>query len=88
MDGLRQNPDLRDYSSNNLLYRNISKSCGFSRNRFEVFLHCFHISDNEYIPQNDRLFKTSSLITLMNSKLKKKMVSFVKESVYIDETGS
>nr|CAH7734607.1 unnamed protein product [Callosobruchus chinensis] len=49
--GLDKKPGLRDYWSTNILYKNdISKICGISRNRFEVLLHFFHISDNELCP--------------------------------------
>lgn len=83
--GLDKKPELRDYWSKNPLYKNdISKSCGFSRNRFEVFLHCFHISDNEDVPPNNRLYKISPLITVLNNKFQK--ICQPNEFVCIDET--
>nr|CAH7766694.1 unnamed protein product [Callosobruchus chinensis] len=83
--GLDKKPGLRDYWSTNILYKNdISKICGISRNRFEVLLHFFHISDNELCPAGDRLYKISPLVQLLNEKFQQ--VCTPKESLCIDET--
>lgn len=83
--GLDTKPELRDYWSTNPLYKNdLSKRCGFSRNKFELFLHCFHMSDNENLPPDNRLYKISPLITMMNNKFQK--ICEPNESVCIDET--
>lgn len=83
--GLDKKPGLRDYWSTNILYKNdVSKICGISRNRFELLLHFFHISDNELCPAGDRLYKISSLVQLLNNKFQQ--VCTPKELLCIDET--
>lgn len=84
--GLDKKPELRDYwSTKNILYVNeVSKICGISRNRFELLLHFFHISDNQLAPANDRLYKITPLVDVLNSKFQKMCVPQL--SLCIDET--
>ncbi|XP_050502212.1 piggyBac transposable element-derived protein 4-like [Diabrotica virgifera virgifera] len=83
--GLDRKPKLRNYWSNNLLYKNeVSKMCEISRSRFEILLHFFHISDNESCPPGNRLYKISPLVQILNEKFQKMCTP--KESLCIDET--
>jgi len=48
--------------------QNTAVSCAMTRNRFEELMTNIHVSDNNNLPQNDRMAKVRPLFTALNSK--------------------
>lgn len=81
--GLSVKPSLRDYWSTKIIYSNgVSKL--MSRTRFETLLSNFHLSDNQAPNNNNRLYKISPLVALLNKKFQSAVTA--DENVCIDET--
>lgn len=67
--GLDDKPRIRDYWSQNLLYKNdFCKKTNLSRNRFQSLLSMIHFSDNETCPPGNRLHKIDWLVSALNKK--------------------
>lgn len=81
--GLDQKPELQDYWSQNILYQNKISSI-MSRNKFELILSHLHFCDNKNPTPNDKLYKISNFVKIMNNKFQKAFVPG--EVVCLDET--
>lgn len=55
-------PSLKNYWSIKTRYKNHMTSKIMFRNRFELLLRCWHFSNNEEAPENDRIFKVQNLV--------------------------
>ena len=49
--------------------QNTAVSCAMTQNRFQEIMTNIHVSDNNNLPQNDRMAKVHRLFTALNSKL-------------------
>lgn len=83
--GLDSKPKIRDYWSQNILYKNdFCKKINISRNRFQSILSMIYFSDNETCPPGNRLHKIEWLVSALNRKFQDSCV--VGENMCIDET--
>jgi len=55
--GLVQMPSLKDVWSLKMLYKNCVTKNIMARNRFQLIIRFWHISDNEQASETDRIFK-------------------------------
>lgn len=76
-------PKISDYWSQQTFYINSYVPKIMARNRFQSLLRFFHISNNDYNPE-DRLGKIQPLVGLLNNSFKQSKVPA--ENVVIDET--
>lgn len=81
--GLNKMPRLTDYWSKKLMFENKVKSF-MSRNRFELILRMWHLSNNQECPKGDRLFKIQGLIDMLLERFQKANIPF--RDVCIDES--
>ena len=81
--GLVQLPSISAYWSTNKIYSNFIKSV-MPRNRFQLLLKTWHFANNEDIPENDRLYKISPLISKLIMNFQAAIVPG--EFICIDET--
>ena len=78
-------PKLKHYWSNSQLYGSEIIRSAMARDRFELFLRFWHISDNnKYHSNQDRLFKLKSLLDLLKARFRS--VYIPGAVVTIDET--
>nr|CAI5823526.1 unnamed protein product [Callosobruchus analis] len=81
--GLNKKPKLSDYWSKKIIYENKVKYV-MSRNRFELILRMWHLSNNQQCPGGDRLFKIKQLIDLPLERFQSAIIPA--KDLCIDET--
>lgn len=83
MMGLQPLPSLAHYWRQDDVYCSRVPDI-MARNRFELLLRMFHVSDNEKVQPGDRLSKINNLVKMLNEKFK--MYVEPKDKVCIDES--
>nr|CAI5830572.1 unnamed protein product [Callosobruchus analis] len=81
--GLNKKPKLSDYWSKKIIYENKVKYV-MSRNRFELILRMWHLSNNQQCPEGDRFFKIKPLIDLLLERFQSAIMPA--KDLCIDET--
>nr|CAI5841314.1 unnamed protein product [Callosobruchus analis] len=82
--GLANLPQIRDYWSTDILYKNQLIPKVMSRNGFQLLLRFVHFADNETAYTNDRLYKIREIFNKMEQKFSQNFIP--SEMIVVDET--
>jgi hypothetical protein len=82
--GIVRMPQISDYWTTDIYFRNSIIPTIMSRNRFELLLRMLHFSNNENCPENDRLFKIQPVAQYLITKFQETYTPG--EVVCVDET--
>nr|CAI5820799.1 unnamed protein product [Callosobruchus analis] len=82
--GLANLPQISDYWSTDILYKNQLVPKVISRNRFQLLLRFVHFADNETADTNDRLYKIREIFNKMEQKFSQNFIPG--EMIVVDET--
>nr|CAI5825990.1 unnamed protein product [Callosobruchus analis] len=82
--GLANLPQISEYWSTDILYKNQLVPKVISRNRFQLLLRFVHFADNETADTNDRLYKIREIFNKMEQKFSQNFIPG--EMIVVDET--